>query len=339
MHAVRLLHTGQPLVDAEVEIPTPGNDDVVVEVRAAGICHSDAHYRSGRGNVALPLTMGHEVAGVVAARGRDVKGLQPGDRVAIHYLLSCGRCLGCLRDGEQFCESGAMIGKDRDGGYAEAIVVPASNAVPIPENVPFEQAAIMMCSTATAWHAIRLAQVGSGASVAIIGFGGLGVSAVQLLQFLGAVPIAIDVVPAKLEAARLAGAEAVAATAGLAEELRRATGGRGVDVALDLAGHPGTCTQVLRAMAPGGRLVLVAINLGPFEFDPYRDILARERRIIGCSDHLRAELVELMEMAASAQIDLGSAVSRQVPLQAAAINGVLDDLDRGSSHFRAVIIS
>jgi len=258
----------------------------------------------------------------------------------VHYLLSCGVCDRCRRHGEQFCERGAMIGKERDGGYAERIVVPARNLVRIPGNVSFEAAAIMMCSTATAYHALRLAALRPDQhdveSVAILGFGGLGASALQLAR--GATVFAVDVVPEKLAAAKLLGAIPVDASASLDEQLMDLTGGRGVDVALDFAGNVATTSAALRALAPGGRLILVAINLPRIDFDPYRDLLARERRIIGCSDHLYSELVELMEMASRGDLDVSRAITRTVPLDAAAINAIHDEMDRGTTtHLRTVI--
>ena len=317
MRSLRLTHFGRDLTVVDVPDATPGPDDVVVEVRAAGICHSDAHYRGGRGVVPhLPLTLGHEIAGVVVARGANVGEPRIGDRVAVHYLVSCGACDGCAR-GEQFCRRGVMIGKDRDGGQAERVVIPARNAIAIPDAVPDEQAAIMMCSTATAYHALKLANVQRGESVAILGFGGLGVSALLLAK-----PnriVVIDNVPEKLATARSMGAEV-----GPLED---------IDVALDFAGSPSLCTAALRALNPGGRLMLVALSSNPIDFDPYRDVLAKERRIIGCSDHTREELVELMER----RLDLSPAITRRVAFDAAEVNEVLDDLDRWTSHLRTVI--
>jgi D-arabinose 1-dehydrogenase-like Zn-dependent alcohol dehydrogenase len=241
------------------------------------------------------VTLGHEVAGVIAGTNQ---------RVALHYLMP----------------NGDMLGKERDGGYAETIVVPAANAIPIPDDVSFEQAAIMMCSTATALHALRLASLAPGEAVGIIGFGGLGISALQLARTLGASRVAVsDVVPSKLDLARSLGAE---------------TDFGEVDVALDFVGHAPATLNALRALKPGGRLVLVAINLRDVTFDAYKDLLAKERHIIGCSDHTRDELVELMSMG----LDLSMAITRRVPLEAAAINEVLDELERGTTHLRTVII-
>jgi 2-desacetyl-2-hydroxyethyl bacteriochlorophyllide A dehydrogenase len=288
---------------------------VLVDVCFAGVCHSDGHYRADASRVRLPVTLGHEVAGVVAEVGEGVEDVAIGSRVAVHYLWP----------------GGDMIGKERDGGYAERIVVPAGNLVAVPPEVPLEQAAVMMCSTATALHALRAAPLSRGESVAIVGFGGLGVSALPLAVALGASRVyAIDPVPAKLELAAAMGALPVALDelpAGLPE----------IDVALDFAGHEATALAVLRRLAPGGRLVLVAINLRRMTLDPYADVLGPERRLVGCSDHTREELVELMALVASGALDLSRAVSRRIPLEAAAVDAALDDLERGTPNLRTVI--
>jgi propanol-preferring alcohol dehydrogenase len=311
MRAVRLVRQGAELEEQLVADPLPGPGEVLVEVRCAGICHSDAHYRADASRVRLPLTLGHEIAGVVAETGPGVDALAPGDRVALHYLLP----------------GGAMLGKERDGGWAERIVVPAGNAVPVPAAVPLEQAAIMMCSTATALHALRLAELRPGESVAILGFGGLGISALRLARALGAgTVLAVDRVPEKL---RLA--ESLGAVPATAAELRD------VDVALDFTGHAPTALAGLRGLRHGGRLVLVAIDLRELAFDGYADLLVHERRILGSADHTREELVELLELARRGDLDLSGAISRRVPLAAAAVGAVLDELERGSAHLRTVI--
>jgi 2-desacetyl-2-hydroxyethyl bacteriochlorophyllide A dehydrogenase len=321
MRAVRLPALNAPLSDVEIDDAPPGPGEVQVRIEACGICHSDAHYRSGFGNIATPRTLGHEIAGVVADAGPQVTGIAAGDRVAIHYLLSCGTCRYCSNAGEQFCERGRMIGKHVDGGFAESIRVPARNAIPIPANVPIDVAAVMMCSTATAYHALQVAGFRSGKSVVILGLGGLGISAMQLSLALGAsVVAAVDVVPEKL-----AGYRTVRA-------------GDEFDIALDFTGRPDVIIDALRRLAPRGTLVLVALSEAAITFNPYRDVLGKERRIIGCSDHLREELMELMDLVATGKLKLDGAISRRVPLEAKAINEVLDELDRGTTALRSVVI-
>lgn len=308
MKAIQLVALHQPLAERSVAEPPLRPGDVMVEIEASGICHSDAHYRSGFAALGrLPQTLGHEVAGVVVARGEGVTRRKVGDRVGVHYLLP----------------GGAMIGKEVDGGYAERIAVPAENAVPVPSNIPIETAAVMMCSTATAYHALRLADVKAGEKVAVVGLGGVGVSAMLIAKMLGASVIGID---------RVAEKRALAENS--APDIRDV---RDVDIVVDLVGHPGVRTAAIKSLALGGRLMLVALNDQPFTFDPYREVLARELRIIGSADHLISELHELMSFVSEGRLDLSSLITRRVPLDAVRINGVLDDLENGTKELRTVI--
>src|SRR5579859_6040508 len=208
MKAVRLIRPGARLEMQEVAMPKPGPRDVLVRVKAAGICHSDAHYRAGKsGVVRLPLTLGHEVAGIIEEVGAEVSRLKKGDRVCVHYLATCGDCAYCNEGSEQFCDTAEMIGKYRDGGYAEYIRMPARSVFALPAEIPFEQGAIMMCSSATSLHALNKARLTAGESVAIFGMGGLGFSALQLARAFGAGEIfAVDIKRAKLELAKKFGA-------------------------------------------------------------------------------------------------------------------------------------
>ena len=136
MKAVRLVEAHYPL-QMQDPVPTIGESDVLVRVRAAGICHSDVHYRAGKSPVQpLPRTLGHEVAGVVEQVGSHVTTVKVGHRVCVHYVLSCGQCSYCNAGQEQFCTRGSMVGRFVDGGYAEYVVVPEHNAVHLPAEIP-----------------------------------------------------------------------------------------------------------------------------------------------------------------------------------------------------------
>lgn len=341
MHALQLVATGRPLESRRVPIPDPGPDEVLLRIAAAGICHSDAHYRRGGPSLgALPQTLGHEVAGTVAALGTGVRGFATGDRVCAHYLVTCGRCSRCRRGLEQFCRGVEMIGKDRDGGFAEYIVLPARNLCRVPESLALEQAALMMCSSATAWHALRKARLSPGERVAVFGIGGLGYSALQLAKAFGAGQLfAVDRIDEKLALASSLGAVALDGRSGdAAEQITEATGGEGVDVVLDLVGSPETIAQSIRSLGIQGRAVLVGIGDRGFDIDPYRDILGKEAELIGCSDHLFSELDPLLALAAGGGLDLGPSISRRLALDADAVNAALDDLERGTAHLRSVVL-
>ena len=341
MKAVRLVEPGRPLEAQDIPIPNPGGHDVLVRVEAAGICHSDVHYRAGKSRVhPLPLTLGHEVAGVVEKVGAEVSRLKIGDRVCLHYLATCGDCSYCNQGSEQFCETGAMIGKYRDGGFAEYICMPSRSVFLLPKEIPFEQGAIMMCSSATSLHALNKGRLKPGESVAIFGVGGLGISAVQVARAFGAKEVfAVDIKPAKLEFARQLGAIPIdAVTTDPVVEIRRLTGGRGVDVALELIGLPQTMQQAVKCLAIKGRALLVGIYDKNFEIAPYADVLNKEAEIIGVSDHLAQELPLLIEMVRQGRLDLSKVVTQTVPLDAVAINRTLDQLEKFGDSVRTVIV-
>jgi len=341
MKAVRLVAIGQPLEMQEIPRPMLGERDVLVRIRAAGICHSDVHYRAGISPVKpLPMTPGHEVAGVVDQAGTQVTGLQVGDRVCLHYLVTCGDCPYCITGNEHFCVTGRMIGKHLDGGYAEYIAVPARNAIRLPDEVSFEHAAVLMCSSATSLHALRKGRLKAGETVAIFGAGGLGMSAIQIARALGALEVyAVDINADKLQLAAHYGAIPVNAAQGdPVAAIRQLTGGRGVDVALELIGLPQTMLQAVQALAIFGRAVWVGITDRPVTLDSYHEILGREAEVIGSDDHLLPELHLLLEYARRGILDLSQVVTRTVPLDASAINAVLDNLEQYHADVRTVIV-
>jgi len=331
MNALRLIKPSQPLESHDVPVPVPRPLDVIVNVKAAGICHSDAHYRAGRSVVSpLPLTLGHEVAGVVHEVGPQVSEFRPGDRVCVHYLATCGVCEFCQRGNEQFCVSGKMMGKYRDGGYAEFVVMPARSVFRLPDEIPFDQGAIMMCSSATSLHALKKARLREGESVAVFGVGGLGISAIQLAKaFSIGTVFGVDIKKAKLDRARELGAVPIdASLADPVEQIRELTKGRGVDVALELIGLPVTMQQAVRCLAIQGRAALIGITEKGFEISPYQELINKEAEIIGVSDHLAGELPELLDLARRGALDLSGVITRTIPLDAEAVNGALDELER-----------
>lgn len=341
MKAVRMVGVNKPLELHEIPVPEIGENDILVRVRAAGICHSDAHYRAGRSGMgALPLTLGHEVAGVVEKAGAQVANVSVGERVCLHYNLSCGKCHYCSSGHEQFCDSVRMIGHHVDGGYAEYIVVPARNAIRLPEEIPFEQGATLMCASATALHALSKGRVKAGETVAVFGVGGLGMSAIQIAKASGASQVfAVDIQQDKLELASEYGAIPIDAGRGNAvEAIRKLTGGRGVDVALEMIGLRKTMEQAIDSVGYLGRAVMVGLNQQPISINTYMQVLGKEAEIIGSNDHLLSELPVLVDMAQRGLLDTSRVVSQVIPLDAAKINQRLDDLENFTSDIRVVVV-
>jgi D-arabinose 1-dehydrogenase-like Zn-dependent alcohol dehydrogenase len=340
MRAVRLAQIGNPLKDQDVPIPHIGASDVLIRVAAAGICHSDAHYRSGISKIDnLPLTLGHEIAGRVEEVGSDVTHLSAGDRVCLHYLVSCGSCEFCVHGFDQFCRSGQMIGKHRDGGFAEFIKVPANNVFPLPDEIPFDVGAIMMCSSATALHALHKARLKAGESVAIFGFGGLGYSALQLARAFGCGEIyVVEINQTKLALAAKLGAIAIDAKAGdSVQQIKAATNAKGVDVSLELIGNPVTMRQAIQCLGVLGRAAVVGLTAESMSISPYRELINKEVEIIGVSDHLASELAALIEFARTGKLQFSPDALRFVDLDAAQINAALDLLQDSIDHVRTVI--
>jgi propanol-preferring alcohol dehydrogenase len=341
MRAVQLVEIAKPLEGVEIALPEIGASEVLVRVAACGICHSDAHYRAGISAIDnLPLTLGHEVAGRVEAVGAAVAHVSPNDRVYVHYLVSCDSCDFCLRGHEQFCVEGQMIGKHRDGGYAEFIKVPGRNVFVLPDEIPIEHGAIMMCSSATTLHALNKARVQRGDSVAIFGFGGLGFSALQLARAFGCREVyVVDINPAKLASIAACGGTAIDAVAGdPVEQIREATRGKGVDVSIELVGSAVTMGQAVRCLGNFGRAALVGLTAESMSVLPYTEIINKEAEIIGVSDHLAAELPVLMQLACSGALRFPQDTLRSVDLGAAQINAALDALENSADHIRTVIV-
>jgi 2-desacetyl-2-hydroxyethyl bacteriochlorophyllide A dehydrogenase len=321
MKAARLHRIGEKLSVDLVHMPEVGaDDDVIVDIQASGICHSDINYRDGIGSVGkLPMTLGHEIAGVVWRTGSRARGIEEGDRVCVHYVISCGTCVFCRTDRENYCEKYQMIGKDLDGGFAEYIKVPARNVLKLSDAIPFEQGAILGCAVSTAFHALRRTRTQAGDTLVIYGVGGLGVHAIQLGTkiFETGKIIAVDVMDEKLKLAKNMGADEVvnAATENPPERIKDVTNGKLAQVVLDFLGHKRTIENAIDCVGKGGRVALVGISREDIQVSPYRTIIGKEMELIGVNDHLKSELAELIEFVGSGRIDLSASITRRLPLE------------------------
>jgi propanol-preferring alcohol dehydrogenase len=340
MKSVRMTEAGKPLELQEVPIPAISEEDILVRVRAAGICHSDAHYRAGRSAMGMmPITLGHEVAGEVEMIGRQVTTVKAGDRVCLHYNITCGECYYCKSGNEQFCNTVKMLGHHVDGGYAEYVSVPARNAIPLPDEIPFAEGATLMCASATAFHALHKGRVKAGETVAVFGVGGLGMSAIQLAKAMGAVEVyAVDIKQDKFELASEYTAIPIdASRVDAVQEIRKLTKGKGVDVSLEMIGTRKTMEQAIDSVGNLGRAVMVGLNQQPIEINTYMQVLGKEAEIIGSNDHLLNELPLLVDMARQKTLNTSRIVSQTIPLDAEKINQRLDDLENFTNDVRVVI--
>jgi len=275
MRAAVLQEHGEPLEVREVDYPEPGPDQVVVETEACGVCRSDWHAWRGDWewmgiSPSAGQILGHEPAGVVAEVGADVETLATGDRVTVPFHLGDGTCRYCQNGQSNVCETSIPLGfvDAAQGAFAEAFAVREAdfNATKLPEGVAFEEMAALGCRFMTAYHGlVDRADLRPGDTVAIHGCGGVGLSAVHIADALGAIPIAVDVQPEKLERARDLGAAATvdgAAVDDVPGEVVAANDGQGVDVAVDALGIQETCRNAVRSLGRTGTHVQIGLTEG-----------------------------------------------------------------------------
>ncbi|HEY8484740.1 MAG TPA: zinc-binding dehydrogenase [Longimicrobiales bacterium] len=281
----------------EVPQPSPGPGEVLVEVKAAALNHLDLWVRRGLPvETPMPHIGGSDVAGVVAALGEGVMGVEPGARVVINPSLWCGRCEWCVRGEESLCVDFGIIGEHTQGGFAEYVVVPAANLHPIPEGFPFEEAAAAPLVFATAWRGlITRARLRPGETVLVTGAsGGVGSAAVQIARLAGARVFAVTT-SEHVERVRSLGADVVydRTAVDYSKEVWKDTGKRGVDVVFDSVGQA-TWAGNVRALARGGRLVVYGATTGPTAETDLRVVFWKQVEIIGTTMSSRHEFERVM---------------------------------------------
>lgn len=336
MMAAILREFKKPLTIEEVERPRPMAGEVLIEIEACGVCHSDVHVADGdwtqfSGIVKRPLILGHEIAGRVAEKGRDVRELEIGDRVGIPWIFwTCGECEFCREGHENLCPKQKITGVTVDGGYAEFVKAPASHALKIPDTLSSVGAAPLFCAGVTVYRALKHSTISRGQRLAVFGVGGLGHIAVQIGRALGAEPIAIDVSDEKLVLAQSLGASETlnAASSDVVKELRRKGG---VHVALVTSAAIAAYETAFSCLRPTGTLLVVGLPAENVCFPPIL-MAAREVRIRASAVGTRQDVQETLALAAAGRIRCQSVMH---PLAHA--NEVLDELRRGHITGRAVL--
>ena len=339
MRAMVLEQFGEPLQLREVPMPQPGPGEVLVEVAACGLCGSDLEISAGKlKGPQVPLIMGHEPAGTVAAVGPGVINVNVGQHVVVALYVTCGRCDYCRTNQDNLCVN--LVGRpgfELNGAFAEYFKMPARNLFPISPSVPLEQVAAMSDGVATSWHAVRRqAKVQPGQTVVIIGVGGLGIHATQITRLSGARTIAVDVVPEKLELAQHWGADVAidARNADVCATVVELTDGWGADVVLDFVAEPDTVQTDLCMLKRGGVLTLVGLAPGrPFTVDSV-DMVLSEKRIVGSRTSSKQDLVDVIRLVEEGRIT--PVVSRRYRLEE--VNEALEALRRGEAMGRIIVV-
>ena len=299
MRAVRYLGPGQPFALRAVAVPAPGPGEVRVRVTACGVCRTELHLRDGLLDLGRrDFTVGHEIAGVIDAVGPDVAAERLGERVVVYYYVGCGDCRYCRTGDEHLCPAPrAQPGFSSDGGYAEEIVVPARNAVPVPDHVSLAAAAPMGCAGSTAVHAGRLAKISPGEWVVINGAGGVGLVLLQYARNAGARVIAVGIGADRMALARELGAEAVidaAETPDVAAAVAAITG-EGADVVFELVGLAATLKSATQMLRRRGRLIMIGYTTDNYQTHPI-DLIVRELTVLGSVGSTLQDLHEIIDL-------------------------------------------
>ncbi|GGP75594.1 Zn-dependent alcohol dehydrogenase [Streptomyces sindenensis] len=351
MRAAVLHETGQEKLEVldDVEAVGFGPGKVRLRIRATGLCHSDVSAMSGVLPQPAPFIPGHEGAGEVVDVGDGVSGLSAGDRVLVCWLPACGDCPSCKRGQTHLCLAGFMnagtpnfrrpggdvFGFAGTGTFTEEVVVGAGCAVPIPDDVPFEIAALIGCGVTTGLGAaINTAQVEAGSSVAVIGCGGVGISTIQGARVRGAAQIvAVDPVASRREAALRFGATEAVAPDELADAKQRVTGGEGFDYVFEVVGRSATARTAYETTRRGGTLCVVGAGAmdDTFQVNMF-ELFFDEKRILpsmyGGGDVLRS-YERAVALWRAGRIDLESMITHRVRLDG--INDALDQMRTGEA--------
>jgi propanol-preferring alcohol dehydrogenase len=335
MKAAVLEEIGKPLVIKEVPTPEPGPGQVLMKVAACGVCHSDLHLAEGdwdllRPITKVPLILGHEVAGTVAAVGAGVAGVRVGDRVGSPWLhYSCGECEFCKEGKEELCLKQKVTGCMVDGGFAEYMLAPATHASPLPASLDMAEIAPQLCAGLTVYKAMKASGVAAGQRMAVFGAGGLGHIAIQIAKAMGVQVGAVDIADDKLEFAKSLGAEWTVNAAEPVHKKLRSMGG--VHVAMVCAASAAAYETALRCLRRGGTMAVVGMANEPFKASPV-SLISTEAKIVASAVGTRADLQELFGL--MEKYPIRCKIERR-PLEA--VNETFAEMKRGALLGRVVL--
>jgi 6-hydroxycyclohex-1-ene-1-carbonyl-CoA dehydrogenase len=315
---------------------------VILDITACGVCHTDLGFLdhgvpTGK---APPLILGHEMSGCVSETSDDVTTFKKGDHVLVPAVISCGTCFHCRTGRENICSRQTFFGSNVDGGFAEQIMVPAKDIFHLPSEIPLEEGCIIADAISTPYHAVKnRGQVRPGDWVVVIGCGGIGLNIVQNVKAAGGLPIAVDVVPEKLEIAKRLGAvETISAKdldeRGVVGTIRKVTGG-GADIAFEAIGNPATYKQAFNSLRTGGRLV--AVGYSPKRWDGFDigRVMFREMELMGSLGCRTVDYPRIIDLVKNGTLVVEPLVTGKFSLNE--INEAFDVMRRGEG-IRTIIL-
>ncbi len=356
MKSAQIVSPNEPLSFLESETPSPQNGQVLVRVKAVGVCHSDLHlweggYDMGDGNfmkvtdrgVKYPVTPGHEIVGAVERVGGDVRGVSVGDQVLVYPWIGCGECSACGAGNENLCDAPRSLGVFQDGGYSDYVLVPHHKYLIKVSGIDLEGAASLACSGLTAYSAVKKANANSPEFMVIIGAGGLGLMGVQIAKAITrAKIICVDLDEEKLNAAKKMGADFVVNSSAIGsvatgsgdavQKIISICDGKGADSVVDFVNAPATAKTGISVLRKRGNLILVGLFGGSLEL-PLVTVPLKAITIQGAYTGNYADLVELLELAKKGR--LNPIISARYALDDA--TSALEDLKARKIVGRAVI--
>lgn len=298
--------------DCSIEVgdyPTPAAErDVVVRVKAAGVCGTELHFLDGLLKPdAYPFILGHEFSGIVEDVPTGETRFRKGDRVVVFNLVACGSCRQCTLGWQELCDNPAgQMGFNLNGGFAEFAKVPADCLVPIPDSLDFETAALLACSGMAAMHGVRMGGVSVGTTAVVNGIGGVGLMVVQAAQLAGAAVIAVGDSDEKLGLAKGLGAAAVRAGnekeyEGLPDEIRGLTGGSGADFFFELVGTTASMAAGFSCLGKAGTFVSIGYTSDNIVVSPVQLIIG-EQRLVSCVAARKTDLEDSVRLASAGRL-------------------------------------
>ena len=338
MKAMVLREYNRPMELAEMEIPRIDGDEILLRVKACGVCQTDLKIFKGEippPMVTLPHVPGHEVAGEVVAVGEKVSGIQKGNSGILYIYLTCHKCDWCLSGQENLCQGLKRVGFELPGGYSEYLRVPSYAFCPFDQGLAFSEMAILSDAVATAYHAIAsLADVKMGQTVLIVGAGGLGIHGVQVAKLCGATVLVVDRKPKALELAGRFGADfLIQGEKNPLERIREITRGKGADAVIEFVGSRETLAWSLPGLKRGGKLIIVGYAPGnPFPLDTMA-MHYNEWEIKGSRLCNKVELLQVIRLVEQGKIK--PVVSRTLPFEKA--NEALEALKMEDTTGRIVL--
>lgn len=311
----------------EVPQPVPSRNQVLIKIRASGICYTDVHMTQGFLSASFPCILGHEPVGEIVELGDGVTSRKVGDRVGVPWVQStCGRCEWCQRGRPMYCCEQIGTGVNIPGGHAQYMIAYADATQLLPANIEYEQAAPVFCAGYTAYSGLRMADPNVHERVAIVGIGGLGHLAIQYAKVAGFETIAVTHSKDKEELAYKLGADDVVFSG---DALRKH---KGADVILATGNSYAAITDALKGLRPDGRMVLMGISKEPLTLNGL-DLLLKQNRIIGSLKDKREYLYEALDYVASGQV--------RVMTESYTLENLAEGYERvlrNKTRFRAVLV-